>query len=118
MGEVVTAVLSGVGGLSNIASALIALAILIFGGVLYVKKTNIEEVTSVGSAHHQQIEALLNQVKFLSEELTKARDQISVIHEQNMRLMYQVRESSLKIQELEDVIHKRNKEDGEQSGTT
>lgn len=108
MGEVVTAVLTGVGGFSNTAAALIALAILIFGGVLYVKKTNIEEVTSVGSLQYQQIEALLNQVKFLSEELTKARDQISTIHEQNLRLMHQVRESSLRIQELEDVIHNRN----------
>lgn len=118
MGEVITAVLSGLGGLSSAATAIVALAILVFAGVLYVKKTNIEEVTSVGSAQHQQIDTLLDQVKFLSEELSKAREQISAIHEQNLRLMYQVRESSLKIQELEDVIHKRNIEDGEQSRPT
>ena len=118
MGEVITAVLSGMGGLSSAATAIVALAILVFAGVLYVKKTNIEEVTSVESAQHQEIEALLDQVKFLSDELSKARDQISAIYEQNLRLMHQVRESSLKIQELEDVIQKRNKEDGEQSRPT
>lgn len=106
MGEIITAVLAPVGNISGAAAAILAIAILIFAGVLYVKKTNIEEVSSVGTIQHQEIEALLDQVKFLSEELTKARDQISAIHEQNLRLMHQVRESSLKIQELEDVINK------------
>ena len=116
MGEIITAVLAPVGNISSAAAAIIAIAILIFAGVLYVKKTNIEEVTSVGTVQHQQIDALLNQVRFLSEELSKARDQISAIHEQNLRLMQQVRESSLKIQELEDVIN-RNTEDGYQQRT-
>lgn len=106
-----------VGNTSSTAAAIVALAILAFAGVLYIKKTNIEEVTSVGSMQHQQIDDLLNQVKFLSEELAKAREQISVIHEQNLRLMQQVRESSLKIHELEDVIN-RNKENGYQQRTT
>ena len=116
MGEIITAALSPIGNVSSVAAAIIAIAILAFAGVLYVKKTNIEEVTSVGTVQHQQIDALLNQVKFLSEELSKARDQISAIHEQNLRLMQQVRESSLKIQELEDVIQ-RNTEDGYQQRT-
>lgn len=116
MGEIITAVLAPVGNISSAAAAIIAIAILIFAGVLYVKKTNIEEVTSVGTIHHQQIEALLDQVKFLSDELSKARDQISAIHEQNLRLMHQVRESSLKIQELEDVIN-RDRENGHQQRT-
>ena len=116
MGEIITAVLAPVGNISGAAAAIIAIAILIFAGVLYVKKTNIEEVTSVGTVQHQQIDALLNQVRFLSEELSKARDQISAIHEQNLRLMQQVRESSLKIQDLEDVIN-RNTEDGYQQRT-
>ena len=116
MGEIITAVLAQVGNISSAVAAIIAIAILVFAGVLYVKKTNIDEVTSVGTVQHQQIDALLDQVKFLSEELSKARDQISAIHEQNLRLMQQVRESSLKIQELEDVIH-RNTEDGYQQRT-
>lgn len=116
MEGIITAAISGLGGLPSFVAGSISVAILLFGGILFAKKTNIEEVTSVGTVQHQQIDALLNQVRFLSEELSKARDQISAIHEQNLRLMQQVRESSLKIQELEDVIN-RNTEDGYQQRT-
>ena len=116
MEGIITAALSGLGGLPSFVAGSISVAILLFGGILFAKKTNIEEVTSVGTIQHQQIETLLNQVKFLSDELSKARDQISAIHEQNLRLMHQVRESSLKIQELEDVIN-RDRENGHQQRT-
>ena len=111
MGEIITAVLAPVGNISSAAAAIIAIAILIFAGVLYVKKTNIEEVTSVGTLQHQQIDGLMGQVRFLSEELMKAREQLTEIHVQNIKLMQQVRESNLRIQELEDLVNKRNSDD-------
>ena len=80
---------------------------------MFAKKTNIEEVTSVGTLQHQQIDGLMGQVRFLSEELTKAREQLTEIHVQNIKLMQQVRESNLRIQELEDLVNKRNSDDSD-----
>ncbi len=85
-------------------SAVIALATLIFGGYLYFRKTNIAEVTSVGTLQQQQITSLLAQIEFLSTELAKARTQLAEIHEQNIHLMEQVRESNKRIQELEQML--------------
>jgi hypothetical protein len=51
----------------------------------------------------------LEQVAFLSEELTKARKQLAEIHEQNIKLMEEVRESNKRIQELERMLeHNRS----------
>jgi chaperonin cofactor prefoldin len=43
----------------------------------------------------------------LSAELSKARDQLSQIHEQNVKLMHQIRDSNSRIQELEDLLNKK-----------
>ena len=111
MEGIITAALSGIGGLPSFVAGSISVAILIFGGILFAKKTNIEEVTSVGTLQHQQIDGLMGQVRFLSEELMKAREQLTEIHVQNIKLMQQVRESNLRIQELEDLVNKRNSDD-------
>jgi septal ring factor EnvC (AmiA/AmiB activator) len=81
---------------------------LIAGFWFFSRKTNIEEATSVGTLQHQQIEGLLKQVQYLSDELAKARNQLAQIHDQNVKLMLEVRTSNLKIQELEDIINRRN----------
>lgn len=90
---------------SGIASVILSFLALIGGAIFYFKKTKIDEYTSVGTVQHQQIDSLLEEVKLLSEELSKARQQLSEIHEQNVKLMVQIRESNLRIQELEDIIH-------------
>lgn len=87
------------------ASFLISLAAIIVGAFLYFKKTNIENITSVGSLQQTQIKGLLEQIEFLSEELTKARKQLAEIHEQNIHLMEQIRESNRRIQELENMLN-------------
>lgn len=82
---------------------------MLVGGVyFYFKKTKIDEYTSAGTVQHQQIESLMDQVRLLSEELSKARMQLSEIHSQNIKLMVQIRESNLRIQELEDIIHSKS----------
>lgn len=88
-------------------SLILSLIILGAGAFLWMRKTNIQEVTSVGTLQHQQIEGLMQQVKMMSEELTKARAQLSEIHEQNGLLMKQIRDSNKRIQELEDRLSKR-----------
>jgi TolA-binding protein len=113
MEGIITAALSGLGGLPSFVAGSISVAILLFGGILFAKKTNIEEVTSVGTLQHQQIDGLMGQVRFLSEELMKAREQLTEIHVQNIKLMQQVRESNLRIQELEDLVNKRNSDDSD-----
>lgn len=94
-------------GLINNGSAVSAafgIAALVFGGYLFFRKTNIAEVTSVGTLQQQQITSLLTQIEFLSTELAKARTQLAEIHEQNIHLMEQVRESNKRIQELEQLL--------------
>ena len=107
MEGIISAAFGSLNGLPSYLSVAVSITILFFAGFLYMKKTNIEEVTSVGTVQHQQIEGLMKQVELLSEELTKARNQLTAIHEQNMKLMVQVRESNIRIQELETIISKR-----------
>lgn len=80
---------------------IVSLAVLIFGAIVLSRKTLIEENTSAGAIHTQQIDTLMAQVKMLSDELTLARKQLHDIHDQNMDLMKQVRDSNIRIQELE-----------------
>ena len=86
------------------ASFFISLIVLIIGGVLYFRKTNIDQLTSVGTLQQAQVKSLLSQIELLSEELTKARHQLAEIHEQNVRLMEEVRDSKHRIQELEQLL--------------
>jgi septal ring factor EnvC (AmiA/AmiB activator) len=86
------------------ASFLISLAAIIVGGVLYFRKTNIEGVTSIGTLQQEQIKGLMSQIEFLSQQLTSARKQLAEIHEQNVHLMEEVRDSKRRIQELEHML--------------
>ena len=89
---------------SSGASFLISLIALILGAWLYFRKTNIDSVTSVGALQQNQIKSLLEQIEFLSTELAKARKQLAEIHEQNVHLMEQIRDSNNRIQELEVLL--------------
>lgn len=89
---------------SSGVSFVISFIALILGGWLYFRRTNIDQFTSVGSLQQAQIKSLLDQISFLSEELTKARSQLSEIHTQNIKLMEQIRESNKRIQELEIIL--------------
>ena len=91
-------------------SAAMSIVALISGIIFYFKKTNIEEISSVGTLQHHQIESLLSQVTMLSKELALAREQLSEIHNQNMKLMQQIRDSNLRIQELEYTLHDQTKQ--------
>lgn len=95
------------GGANSAATIAIAGVILIVGLYLLFRKTEIAEVTSAGALHTQQIQSLMDQVKLLSGELSLARVQLKEIHEQNLMLMQQVRDSSKRIQELEDLLSKK-----------
>ena len=104
METIIVALLKMVEGSSGLAGIFISVSSLIIGGWLFFRKTNIEEVTSVGTLQQKQITSLLEQIQFLSEELTKARHQLAEIHEQNVNLMQQVRDSNQRMQELERLM--------------
>lgn len=104
METLITSIATLNSGSTNTVSIAISLIALLSGAWFYFKKTKIEEYTSVGTLQHQQIESLMAQVKLLSEELSKARVQLSDIHEQNIKLMQQIRDSNSRIQELEDLL--------------
>lgn len=103
MEQLLITVFNSMSGSSG-ASFLISFAALAIGGWLYFRKTNIDQVTSVGSLQQAQIKSLLEQIEFLSTELAKARSQLAEIHEQNTHLMEQIRDSNKRIQELETLL--------------
>lgn len=107
MEEIMLAAFTAIGKTEGPWSIVLSLIVLGVGAFLWIKKTNIQEVTSVGTLQHQQIEGLMQQVQLLSDELSKARKQLAEIHEQNVSLMQQVRDSNKRIQELEDKLSKR-----------
>lgn len=82
----------------SVGLAILALIVAVY---LFTKKSGIEEITSNNAIQTIQVKTLLDQVHFLSDELDKARRQLDEIHQQNIHLMEQLRESNRKIQELE-----------------
>lgn len=72
MEQVLITVFNSLNGSSG-ASFLISFTALILGGWLYFRKTNIDQVTSVGSLQQAQIKSLLEQIEFLSTELVEAK---------------------------------------------
>lgn len=104
METVIVQALKMTDGTAGIPGLIISLTALLIGGWLFFRKTNIQEVTSIGDLQQKQISSLLTQIEFLSEELSKARQQLAEIHEQNVNLMQQVRDSNHRMQELERLI--------------
>jgi septal ring factor EnvC (AmiA/AmiB activator) len=104
METIIVTAFNTLNGSSGFLSFLVSVSTLAFGAWLYFRKTNIEEITSIGTLQQKQITSLLEQIQFLAEELSKARNQIAEIHEQNVHLMQQVRESNHRIQELERLL--------------
>ena len=85
----------------NIASVIMGIISLAIGAYVFNRKTNLEEYTSRNLIHIDQTKSLLQQIEFLSEELTKARDQLTEIHRQNVELMEKLRQANKRIQDLE-----------------
>jgi K+/H+ antiporter YhaU regulatory subunit KhtT len=88
------------------ASILVSVVAILVAFVLQRKKINIEEKTSISSTQQQQIQTLMNQITFLSEELEKTREQLTDLHNQNIELMTQLREANRRIGELEALLDK------------
>jgi TolA-binding protein len=103
MESILIALFNNLGNSSGFSLIISAIS-LIIGGWLFFRKTNIDHFTSVGSLQQKQIKSLLDQIDFLSNELVKARSQLAEIHDQNIQLMEQIRESNKRIQELEIII--------------
>lgn len=86
---------------SNTLSVIMGIITLGVGAYVYFRKTNIEEYTSKNTIKVDQTKSLLQQIDFLSEELTKTRQQLTDIHNQNIELMERLRQANLRIQKLE-----------------
>lgn len=106
MEAIVVEILKGSAG-QGLTGLVISIIALLFGAWLMVKKTKIHEVTSIGDIQQKQITTLLSQIEFLSEELSKTRKEISELHEQNVRLMSQLRVSNERLEELENILDSR-----------
>lgn len=91
-------------GTSTNLALLVGAVVLIYLAFFYSNKSNSENTEKISKTQQEQINSLLEQVKFLSEELVKARVQLTEIHELNVQLMGKVRDSSIRIQDLEDTI--------------
>lgn len=82
--------------------------VAIFLLFLYHKKKNeIEERSLEETSHKHQIEVLMQEINLLSSELTQARAQLAEIHEQNIKLMEQLRKANMRINELEIILARR-----------
>ena len=72
------------------------------------RKSDIDEKNATNNAAKQQIEVLMHQLEVLSNELTEARKQLAEIHDQNIKLMEQLRKANIRISELEVLLAARN----------
>lgn len=66
-----------------------------------IKKVNTQDKKFKNEIQVAQVESLLHQIKLLSEELDKTRNQLSFLHEENIKLMDKLREANKRISELE-----------------
>ena len=107
-----------VGILSALFESSVELAIffgLIAASIVFLwfqKKMNMDSLNNLNKNQSEQIDSLVKQLEYVSAELTKARIQLSEIHDQNTRLMTQVRDYSRKITTLEQSIIEMEKMHG------
>lgn len=83
---------------------------LIVGLWLRLRKTNLEGRKTESDVHLAQVESLMSQVRLLSEELNQTREQMNVLHHQNLELMGQLREANRRIGELEVLLNEYQRE--------
>ena len=68
------------------------------------KKIKNESRSTEIDVHEKQVKLLLSQVEILSKDLATARDQLNIIHNQNIELMKQLRDANARIGELEILL--------------
>lgn len=110
--EIIASFLSLAKNLPASASFVISFVAIAIAFFLQSKKINIEETTSISSTQQKQIDSLMSQIKLLSEELEKTRQQLSELHNQNIELMKQLREANHRIGELEMMLDKHKSTPG------
>jgi uncharacterized coiled-coil protein SlyX len=88
----------------TIVSGVSSVLAILLATWLKMRNVNVEEKTSAGSFQVKQIETLMSQIVMLSDELTKTRTQLSAMHEQNLKLMEELREANHRIGELEKML--------------
>lgn len=93
-----------VGKLPTAISVSISLLALGLAFILNRRKVDIEAQTSISSATNRQVESLMSQILLLSNELERTREQLSLLHEQNIELMGELRAANRRIGELEMLI--------------
>lgn len=96
---VLTALSEVIGG-----STIVSLLALLVGAYVFLRKTNLESKTSLGTLQERQMTGLYNQVHKLTKELVEARNELSHIHAQNMKLLEEVSMASIRIKELETMV--------------
>lgn len=88
-------------------SGISSILAIVFATWLKMRNVDIEAKTSAGSFQVKQIETLMSQIVLLSDELTKTRNQLTEMHEQNITLMEELRSANHRIGELETLLSKK-----------
>lgn len=104
--ELVTALLGLLQNLPIAISAGISIFAVIIVAYLHYRKVSIEDRNTSSTIQEQQIKSLMEQIKLLSDELMQARTQLHDIHNQNIKLMEQLRDANKRIGELEILLSK------------
>lgn len=87
----------------NLFLSLIVLAVSLW---LAVKKTDVLGKKSENEIQVARVESLMQQIRLLSDELDKTRNQLSFFHKENIELMNQLREANKRISDLETAMKK------------
>ena len=97
-----------IGDMPTAISAMISAAAIVLLFILNRRKVDIEENTSLSAATARQVDSLMAQIVLLSNELEKTREQLTVLHDQNIELMTALRAANRRIGELETLIEHRS----------
>lgn len=79
--------------------------VVILAGWFKWKTLKAETESKEEEAHVKQIDSMIDQIKLLSTELDKARNQLTELHAQNISLMSELRTANKRIGELEKNIN-------------
>jgi predicted nucleic acid-binding Zn-ribbon protein len=96
MEGLIVAIMKDMPGYATLILGVLALG---FALLIRIRKLDLDEITSIGTLQSNQLQSLQQLVATLTEELTRARDQLTEIHEQNMQL-------KTKVQALEELVKK------------
>ncbi len=109
MMDVLSTIFTAASQLPPVVSIVVGGFGVVVAGWIYYRKVQLEERVAASSIQKIQIKSLLEQIEMLSSDLILARHEMRQLHDQNVKLMVELREANQRISAMESTLNRRRR---------